>query len=204
MNLAQIFALPMWESSLPNFAEEKDKLLSCVRAFREKHPDGVSKSNVGGYQSPITLTKEPDMAVLFEFIAQIGRKAVFDMQFVDCNVFITAAWVNFHDNRSAVQFEHEHADTFSGVFYLNIPKDSGKLILSNPSVNPLWMGTLLADKKNKFNADKIKLDPVEGHVFVWPSYLPHAVEPNRHDEERISISFNLIALPKEQLTEHTR
>jgi uncharacterized protein (TIGR02466 family) len=70
-------------------------------------------------------------------------------------------------------------------------------------MNPLWQGAMLTDKKNKFNADKLRLDPKEGHIFLWPSYLPHGVEPNDHDDERISISFNVIAVPKEHV-EHTK
>ena len=42
----------------------------------------------------------------------------------------------------------------------------------------------------------IRIEPVEGNIILFPSYLPHSVETNNHDEERISISFNLIALPK--------
>ncbi|NBW70846.1 MAG: hypothetical protein EBR32_05505, partial [Bacteroidetes bacterium] len=42
----------------------------------------------------------------------------------------------------------------------------------------------------------IKIEPEEGSIVIFPSYLPHLVEPNNHDDERISISFNVIALPK--------
>ena len=33
-------------------------------------------------------------------------------------------------------------------------------------------------------------------IYHFISGLLHSVETNNHDEERISISFNLIALPK--------
>jgi ectoine hydroxylase-related dioxygenase (phytanoyl-CoA dioxygenase family) len=41
----------------------------------------------------------------------------------------------------------------------------------------------------------LKIEPEEGSLIIFPSYLPHSVEPNKHDEERISISFNVLALP---------
>lgn len=203
MNIVQVFSTPMWESQLPEFSSQKKTLLGCVKSFREKNPEGVQKSNINGYQSAMNLTTETDMAPLFEYIAQMGMKAMFDMQFVNSDVYITAAWVNFNESRNQYNAEHVHQDTFSGVFYLQVPENSGKLSLTNPGMNALWQGAMLTDKKNKFNADRLRIEPVEGHIFLWPSYLSHAVEPNNHDETRISISFNVICVPKEQV-EHTK
>jgi uncharacterized protein (TIGR02466 family) len=193
----------MWESYLPEFLKHKESFLKCVQDFREKNPETILKSNINGYQSPMTLTKEPEMSYLFEYIAQVGMKALFDMQFVNCDVYLSAAWVNFNETRNQYIAEHTHQDTFSGVFYLQVPEKSGKLSLTNPGLNPLWQGAMLVDKKNKFNADRLRIEPVEGQIFLWPSYLSHAVEPNNHDETRISISFNVICIPKEHV-EHTK
>jgi uncharacterized protein (TIGR02466 family) len=92
--------------------------------------------------------------------------------------------------------EHVHGDVFSGVFYLHVPEKSGKLILQNHGINKMWDGCKLAQQKNQFTGESISVEPVEGNILLFPSYLPHSVETNNHDEERISISFNLIALPK--------
>lgn len=203
MNIVQVFSTPMWESQLPDFSTHKDSILKCVEKFKETYPQGTLKSNINGYQSPMTLTKEPEMAPLFEYVAQMGLKSILDMQMVNSDVYITAAWVNFNKGRNQYNSEHIHQDTFSGVFYLQVPEKSGKLSLTNPGLNPMWQGGMLADKKNKFNADRLRLEPVEGHIFLWPSYLSHAVEPNDHDDTRISISFNVICIPKDPV-DHTK
>ena len=39
---------------------------------------------------------------------------------------------------------------------------------------------------------KIPVKPEEKLLIVFPSWLPHSVEPNDIDEERISLSFNYI------------
>lgn len=203
MNVIQIYSTPLWESTYPNFNEHKQQFIDCVIAFKESNSDGVSKSNINGYQSPMALTNESDMAPLFEFVAQMAQKAIFDLQFVNCDVYLTAAWVNFNDSRNQYTSEHIHQDTFSGVFYLQIPEKSGKLVLVNPGLNPLWQGAMLVDKKNKFNADRLRIEPKEGQILLWPSYLAHAVEPNDHDETRISVAFNVICIPKE-FVDHTK
>jgi uncharacterized protein (TIGR02466 family) len=203
MNIIQIFSTPIWESPYPDFIEHKDQFIFCVKEFRNANPEGIKKSNINGYQSPMTLTKEIAVASLFEYISQMAQKAMFDMQFVNCDVYITAAWVNFNESRNQYNCEHIHQDTFSGVFYLQIPENSGKIYFVNQGLNPLWQGAMLTDKKNKFNADRLRIEPKEGQLFLWPSYLSHAVEPNNHDETRISISFNVICVPKEYV-EHTK
>ena len=204
MNIIQIYSTPIWEAPLPEFNNFYESFITEVRSFREMNPDGVLKSNLGGaYQSPMNLTTSPLLSPLFEQVVQMAQKAMFDMQFVDCDTYVSAAWVNFNDSRSAIQYEHTHQDTFSGVFYLKVPKGSGRLIISNPGLNPLWQGVMLKDHNNKFNSDKMLLEPNEGQIYLWPSYLPHSVEPNDHDDERISISFNVICVPKEYV-EHTK
>ena len=60
----------------------------------------------------------------------------------------------------------------------------------------MWKGCNLSNQKNQFTGESIRIEPVEGNIILFPSYIPHSVETNDHDEERISISFNIIALPK--------
>ena len=203
MNINQIFSTPMWNSEFPDFQNQKQTFLDAVTEFREQNPEGISKSNIIGYQSPMNLTNEPRLSPLYEFVAQMGMKANFDNQFVDCDVYITAAWANFNDSRAAHNSEHVHHDTYSGVFYLQIPEKSGKIMFSNPGINRLWQGTMLNESKNKFTSTHLKFEPQEGHIYIWPSYLPHSVLPNEHDEARISIAFNIISIPKENIP-HTK
>ena len=205
MNLLHIYSTPIWESSFPYFEEKKEKFLQCVQNFYEQNPTSIDRSHVnGGYHSPMNFTKEPEFAPLFEYVAQMGMKAAFDLDFVNCDVFLTAAWVNIMNSTSCMQFDHIHQDTFSGVFYLQSPTGSGNLAISNPGINSLWQGQMLAAKKNKFTSDKININPTEGSILLWPSYLTHSVSPNEcNDIERISISFNIICIPKD-FVEHTK
>lgn len=201
MNLIQIFSTPIWESSFQSFEENKQIFVDrCLDIQKEQKNLDVTNlktnNNLLGFQSSLNLTKEEIFFPVFEFVCQIARKAVFDMQLVDSDVYLTSAWININSNKFAILCEHVHYDTFSGVFYIQIPKNSGKLVIKNSSINPMWQGNALSENKNKFNSEKIKIEPTEGHIFVWPSYLEHSVEPNNHDENRISLSFNIIALPK--------
>jgi uncharacterized protein (TIGR02466 family) len=171
--------------------------MDAVAQYRNKNPDTDARSNVSGYESPMQLTNEFEFWPLFEFVSQMAIKANFDNQFVDCDVYVASAWADINDNRAAYNLEHIHTDTYAGVFYLKVPEKSGKISFTNSGLNGLWQGRMLCKSKNKFTAERLMFEPKEGQIYIWPSYLPHSVLPNDHDEERISISFNIICLPKD-------
>ena len=195
MNISSIYSVPLWQSEYPEFEEHREIFLSAVREYKEKTPSSP-RSNISGYQSPGTLQKKVELRSLFEYICQMGFKAVADLDFIDCDIALTEAWLNVNDSRQCMNSDHVHGDVFSGVFYLSAPEDSGKLVLQNPAINRMWQGCLLSPQKNQYTAERIRIEPIEGNIIIFPSYLSPSVETNDHDEERISISFNLIALPK--------
>lgn len=198
MELLPIFSIPVWMSVFPDFEKYKDSFITCVRNFKEKNPQGELKSNICGYQSPSSLQGEEELRPLFQYVCEIAIYAVKDLNFIDNNIFLTHAWVNFNDSRSCMNSEHIHGEVLSGVFYLKVPSESGKFVLSNPGLNRLWAGCSLINEKNQFTAERMRIEPEEGSIILFPSYLPHSVETNNHDDERISISFNLMVLPEGQ------
>ena len=190
-----IYSVPIWQSEYPEFEDHKEIFLNAIRTYKDQNPS-IKKSNIAGYHSPETLHGVEELCPLFEYICQLGMKAVSDLNFVECDVALTSAWLNINDSRQCMNSEHIHGDVFSGVFYLSAPEESGKLVLQNPAINRMWSGCALASQKNEFTGESIRIEPIEGNIILFPSYLPHSVETNNHDEARIAISFNLIALPK--------
>jgi uncharacterized protein (TIGR02466 family) len=195
MNLMPIYSVPIWQTEYPEFEDHQKIFLNAIKNYKKKNPS-ISKSNISGYHSPETLHTVEEFRPLFEYICQFGLKASIDLDFIECDVAITSAWVNINDSRQCMNSDHIHGDVFSGVFYLKAPEESGKLVLQNPAINRMWSGCSLASQKNQFTGESIRIEPIEGDIILFPSYLPHSVETNNHDEERISISFNIIALPK--------
>jgi len=197
MNLMPIYSTPLWQSEYPDFEEEKETLLKTLKEFKEQTPTKETpRSNIAGYQSPSTLQQLEELRPVFEYICQMAFKASADLDFVECDIALTEAWLNVNDSRQCMNSEHVHGEVFSGVFYLQAPDGSGKLTISNPGINRMWDGCGLVSQKNQFTGECIRIEPVEGNIILFPSYIPHSVETNDHDEERISISFNIIALPK--------
>ena len=203
MNLMPIYSTPLWQSEYPNFEEEKETIFKALEEYRNQTPTKETpRSNIAGYQSPSTLqTSVDELRPVFEYICQMAYKAIADLDFIDCDIAITEAWLNVNDSRQCMNGEHVHGDVFSGVFYVQAPEGSGKLAIVNPGINRMWKGCQLVSQKNQFTGESIRIEPVEGNIILFPSYIPHSVETNDHDEERISISFNIIALPKGSISQ---
>jgi len=200
VSLIPIYSIPFWKSEYPEFQEKKDLFLDTIKNYKETNKS-IQKSNIYGYHSPKTLHESCNLAPLFEYICQIGFKAFSDLDFIDCDIAITSAWLNINNNRQCMNYEHVHSSVLSGTFYLKVPKESGKIVFKNPTINAMWDGFYFSDEKNQFTAERVCIEPLEGDIFLFPSYLPHSVETNNHDEERISISFNLTAIPKRRESE---
>lgn len=195
MNLINIYSTPIWETTFPDFSTKKEDFISAILDYKNKNEITERKSNINGYQSKHDLHSQEDLRGLFQYICEVSLNCAEDLNISNCNVYITESWANINDSRNCYHSQHIHGDILSGVFYVKCPENSGKLCISNPGLNLMWGGCYLSKEKNQFTAESVKIEPEEGKILIWPSYLPHSVETNDHDDERISISFNIILVP---------
>ena len=104
------------------------------------------------------------------------------------NYKILEMWANI-SNPKGFNIEHNHPGSFiSGVFYLKVPKNSGKIIFRDPRPIPDWNGDSFFFHALSCNTP---IEPKEKMLLLFPSWLYHRVETNNSNEERISISFNI-------------
>jgi hypothetical protein len=107
-------------------------------------------------------------------------------------------WANIN-YLSAHNKPHTHPNSFfSGVYYVKTPNDCGRLTLEDPRPGPQHLmpvkkpGTLPKDFwKTLF------IEPKEGRLIIFPSWLWHSVEENKSFNDRISVSFLIIFYLKE-------
>jgi uncharacterized protein (TIGR02466 family) len=185
------FVIPVWKNTLPDFDIKRHALIDAVTNFVSNNPTPVSKSNCAGYQSAPLVQTDPAFSELFNFACSMAIKSAEELN-LKYNTVTAIGWININDTRQAMNRQHIHDDVFSGVFYIKAPKGSGKLSIVNPGMNCMWKGFNLPKITNEYNADAVTFTPVEGEFLLWPSYLPHSVDTNNHDDARISIAFNIL------------
>jgi uncharacterized protein (TIGR02466 family) len=91
----------------------------------------------------------------------------------------------------AMHAAHIHPKSvISGTFYVALPPGSGALQIEDPRLTQM----MAAPGRDRNGAESLQnfvtLNPEPGTLYLWESWLRHAVLPHRGKGERISISFN--------------
>ncbi len=183
-----LFAVPVWDVAYPNFDIIKDTLINDLKQYMSEFPKEV-RSNVNGKHSRTLVHEAPEFKPLFDFITLVANQAAESIG-LKGNLQVMESWVNINDTPGAFNLQHIHGGVISGVFYIQIPKGSGKLYLTNPAPIHLWEGFDICPDRNEFAGETREIDPIPGTIIMFPSYLPHCVGPNTSDVERISLAFN--------------
>ena len=170
----------------------KRKQLDIGRSSQNKHPT----SNVGGWQSN-SFFKDTDsfFGPLLHSIEEHCLNYIHEIVSIQ-NCFLHNAWININSKGDS-NFPHDHPGSIvSGVYYVRLPENSGRLVFQNPSgklISTYWNMKGGPNEWNRANSEVWSLDSSEDTLLIFPSWLDHYVETNKSDEDRISISFNVCA-----------
>tara|TARA_E500000178_G_C16968433_1_gene729663 strand:- start:80 stop:700 length:621 start_codon:yes stop_codon:yes gene_type:complete len=126
------------------------------------------------------------------------EKYVRDVLHINKNVNfkIINSWINIHKKGDWSQSHLHKNSCFSGVYYLNVPENSGNISFDKTIVlNNLSTSTISYDydEANYINADKVKFKVEEGLILFFPSTIYHNVDKSNSIEERYSLAFNFFA-----------
>ena len=157
-----------------------------------KQNKGLKKTNIKGWHSPTDMAIKPEYNNLTQSILNMAVK-VFDEELIARKPIIGNMWANIN-YLSAHNKPHTHPNSFfSGLYYVKTPNDCGRLTLEDPRPGPQHLmpvkkpGTLPKDFwKTLF------IEPKEGRLIIFPSWLWHSVEENKSFNDRISVSFNIL------------
>jgi hypothetical protein len=198
MNIFSMFETPVWSSSLDNFDEIKDQIVSFLKQFESQNQNNNQRYFLNGYQSPRQILQQREELIsLFDYSIDVAEKATIDLSFVPSICYISDAWVNISKSSSDVLFDTTQRDTFTALFFVKAPPNSGNVFLSNPGANLSWQGNTLVQNKNKYNSQKVHIPQEEGKLYVFPSHIPYGIEPNNHNEETICVVMTIVAIPEE-------
>jgi uncharacterized protein (TIGR02466 family) len=192
--MLEIFTVPLFEETLKETKKLNKKMIQ--EALRlEKNDKGVIKSNQFGFQSERLDPTIPFVVEFFEITKKFITKSLdtFQIQKKPYNVDFSKPWFNINRSKS-FNWPHIHLLTecnFSLVYYLKVPKNSGKVVLNNPMYQ--HNDFFYQDFKlfNKFNSRFFQIVPEESLLIMFPSDLQHSVFPNLSKESRISFAFDI-------------
>ena len=192
-----LFPTQFWTVELN---ENIEQLQNEAYSIRKNDKDGVSKSNAGllGYHSK-DIRNFNDLPGTNELLKQISNAVSAIHQISrQGELQLTNFWINISGKGSS-NTPHTHSGlTYSGVFFIKVPKEmkGGRFLFYRnfneaDFISTEYMGLFKEGYQLKgYDYPINTISPKENMLIVFPSWVPHAVEINLSDEERISLSFN--------------
>ena len=153
---------------------------------------GVSKTNVKGWHSTTDMHTKPEYSQLVTELMRM-QKDIYDNEHLDRHAILGNMWANINPPGGMNQ-PHIHPNSlFSGVYYVKSQPKAGRLKIYDPRPGiQLIMPTRKSGDPGRDMWRDANIEPIEGRIVMFPSWLWHAVEPNDSNELRISVSFNFI------------
>ena len=157
----------------------------------ETTTDSVYLSNLGGFQSATDrfdmMTTDPVFQPLRNLILHVIEK---ELNFKAKKFEVDRMWCNVN-TKDDFNMIHSHGQfQFSGAYYVKAPKDSGQIVFRDPRPAAITNEFVTS----QFNGGEVyRIEPEEGKLLIFPSYLDHMVMPSKSDDDRVSISWNIKA-----------
>lgn len=190
INFIPFFIQGFYSFELTDFSQIKNSLLNEIEKIYNSESSSI-KSNFGGFQSKNILENEV-ISKIFSSISDELNEIYFHANIDGSKLKFINAWVNINDKPFHLNLEHDHEGVFSGVFYVNIDEGSGSIGFTNPMISTDCNLSKLAINPTPITNKTVEMQPLEGLVMIWPSFMRHYVLPNTQENcKRISIAFNI-------------
>ena len=183
--IIDIFKTSIYKTSLQN-QEYINYFIDLLNKERKLNNSNYV-SNIGGFQSKSLNTIDDNIKEnLFikptlEYIKQFNK---------DYKIELANFWINCN-NKNDYNLLHNHPDcNISGVYYIKAPENSGRIVFQNGDLAKMSSKNQYCfDDANFYSRYFVQVKQYD--LILFSSDTFHYVEPNRSNDERISVAFNL-------------
>ncbi len=186
------FSTPVWASKISNHQIINKEILSYILDLQKKDSEGIKKSNFNGWHSHDFNLNEDAPKNFTQAIKLNINQALKDMNWdlEKQEVKITSMWAIINEKGAFNQRHHHGNSDLSAAYYVTAEKNCGDIVFYDPRPAPVYRHPV-AKSPNILNASVNSVQPEEGLLVLFPSYLEHSVNPNNSNNKRIVISFNV-------------
>ena len=185
-----LFATPVWGFDLPadKALDINGRLLVLLERWFTPRP-ALKPGET--WQTTHDLHQRPEFAPLLPFVQGAVEAALDALALRDRAWVITGCWANVNP-AGGFHPPHIHPNNLiSGVYYLQTPPNADAISFHDPRpqahlIQP--MATAVVPETQS----EIEIEAKPGRMLLFPSWLRHSVRPNYGNQERVSISFNVM------------
>ncbi len=163
-------------------------IASAVQSLRR---DPAPLARGAGWQSVTTLHEREEFEDLCACVNR-ATKGILDFLQVGCDAFeITGCWITVLAKGAAHRI-HSHPNNFlSGVYYVRTPAGADTINFHDPRKQTAVIRPPVT-KLTAENTDQVVVRVTAGSLLMFPSFVEHSVDANPSEEERVSVSFNVM------------
>jgi uncharacterized protein (TIGR02466 family) len=181
-SIDNIFPTPIVRTTLGrDISQDELKIISDNKQLTSSNFGNVTSKNTYILDSlPNIKTKLEDSV---DFYVNNIIKPQHNIEF-----YITQSWLNYTEPG---KFHHKHTHSnsiISGSLYFNAQEGKDKIFFFNDSYTQIWC---TPREWNQYNSVSWNFPVKTGDIILFPSNLPHSVEPTVSDDTRISLAFNV-------------
>lgn len=169
--------------------DQRQQLINEIKNIQLHDPAGTSRTNPGCWRrhTPCSnidwlisnIIKMLDHAVKFYNLEDEAFASLNELNLVQIEY-----WANINQVGSRNILHNHKTAQFSAVYYLQA-ENTGGLVFYNA-----------ADTMSDCNVGapftrQYRINPKDGDLLLWPSWVPHEVETNFSDKERINLAFDI-------------
>lgn len=193
-----LFPTPIYMKELQGTKELNKQLFKDIKAWMEKDPEGLTKTNVDGWHSQTDMNFKEEYQPLISQMFVMAEQIFQDLGYQP-SVKLGNMWANINFPHGFNK-HHIHPNTaISGVYSVQVPKDDpgSCLWIEDPRPGPNLTMPRVMDNLPKELWRVVKYQPTEGVAALFPSWVPHGVEVNRSKLKgekswRVSVAFNFL------------
>jgi len=185
--MIEIFPQHVYEKNFLQFDKNYlSQLQASIELIRRGNINGREISNTQfGWQSD-NLPQNGPFEILTQQITKNAYKFCENLKnFNFSKVELINMWANIN-YKGDINWPHNHAGDISGVFYVDVPKNSGDLVLNSYAYNSYHkLSNYLLEKHH------VQIKSKNNLLVLFDSNCYHCVTKNLTKKPRISISFNI-------------
>lgn len=185
-----MFPTLVWKVLLK--AESRDAIDARILAALEGLRRDLPRLEPGrGWQSEQTLHEREEFRELASCVRDVAKSVLRFLRIGYERVEITGCWATVLA-KGAAHKAHTHPNNFlSGVYYVRTRPGTDTINFHDPRNQTAVIRPPVVELTAE-NTDQVVVKVTNGILLMFPSYLEHSVDANASEDERISISFNLM------------
>ncbi len=186
----RLFPTVLWRAEIKPDAHRRinEEIVAKLAEFR---PGTTAPAAGQSWQSERDLHELDEFRELTNNIGMAVKDVLEYLRVGEAAFEITGCWANVNAPGAAHGIHSHPNNLLSGAYYVRTPRGGDTINFHDPRSQAGILRPPIVELTAD-NTDQVVVRVGEGTLLLFPAWLPHSVNANRGDRERISVSFNVM------------